>query len=295
MSSNKIVLYLLGQKGLAVLKALIGQFGSAPIAAVVGARDSGVLADRFEDILNCCREHKVLHLEKSERTEVPSAQYSLAVGWRWMIQDGSSLIVLHDGLLPRYRGFAPLVNALIRGERHLGVTAFYASKEYDAGPIIAQQSVEASYPLRVQDAIELILPCYQNLATGIVEQLLNDTRPKATPQDESQVTYSPWRDEEDYQIDWNLDSAEILRFIHALGFPYRGASANIGDRAVRILDARLADDVVIEIRAPGKVMFLADGCPVVTCRTGMLIITEARWDDTAQSLIPLANVKTRFC
>ena len=47
----------------------------------------------------------------------------IAAGWRWLLPSTEKLIVLHDSLLPRYRGFNPLVSQLIDKEERLGVTA----------------------------------------------------------------------------------------------------------------------------------------------------------------------------
>ena len=44
-----------------------------------------------------------------------------------MIKNSENLIVFHDSLLPKYRGFAPLVSQLINGEEYLGVTAIFTN------------------------------------------------------------------------------------------------------------------------------------------------------------------------
>ena len=49
--------------------------------------------------------------------------------------------------MPKYRGFAPLVNSLVNGEKIIGVTALFASEEYDNGDIIMQSSVDITYPI----------------------------------------------------------------------------------------------------------------------------------------------------
>ena len=36
---------------------------------------------------------------------------------------------------------------------------------------------------------------------------------QAFEQDEAKATYSLWRDDEDYKIDWHLSSEEIMRFV----------------------------------------------------------------------------------
>ena len=50
----------------------------------------------------------------------------------------NGLIGLHASLLPQYRGFAPLVWAVINGEIKTGISLFYLSDGVDTGDIIDQ-------------------------------------------------------------------------------------------------------------------------------------------------------------
>ena len=50
---------------------------------------------------------------------------------------------IHPSLLPRYRGPSPITSAILKDEKHTGVTLMKVNlTEMDAGPIIAQASVE---------------------------------------------------------------------------------------------------------------------------------------------------------
>ena len=93
---------------------------------------------------------------------LPAVDYQLAIGWRWLISGTENLIVLHDSLLPKYRGFAPLVNSLINGEQEIGVTAIWAGPEFDAGEIIFQEKAGICYPIKIQEAIEIVSGLYRN-------------------------------------------------------------------------------------------------------------------------------------
>jgi methionyl-tRNA formyltransferase len=295
LNSRKISLFLMNQKGLAVLKATVRELGPEVVACVVSARDEGVLNDYFAEIRTECEEHGIRFFERSD---APSAAISnadvIAVGWRWMISGYQSLIVLHDSLLPRYRGFAPLPNALINGEQVIGVTALLASAEYDRGDIIAQKSVSIRYPIKIQEAIEILLEPCAALAVDAARTISSGLQLVARPQDESSASYSSWRDEDDYRIDWSLEASAIKRFIDALGFPYKGASSILAGSRVRILDAAVEPDVRIEQRAPGKVMFVRDGRPVVTCGAGMLRLLDVRDNLGSASVLPLARFRSRF-
>ena len=51
-------------------------------------------------------------------------------------------INVHASLLPKYRGGAPIHQAIIDGESETGVTIMYMVKKLDAGNIISQKAIE---------------------------------------------------------------------------------------------------------------------------------------------------------
>ena len=204
-------------------------------------------------------------------------------------------MVFHDSLLPRYRGFAPLVNALIQGEKEIGVTALWGADDYDRGSIIEQAAVAASYPVTIQTAINAVIPLYERLAIDVVRRLVAGEDVRGHAQDEQAATYSMWRDEEDYRIDWTQSATRISRFIDAVGAPYRGALSHIGDQKVRILRSQVEPaQFVLELRHPGKVFSITDGFPTVVCGEGLLRLLEVSDAATGESLLPWKRLRTRF-
>ncbi|MDB5268406.1 MAG: hypothetical protein JWP58_1446 [Hymenobacter sp.] len=287
-----LTLFLMTEKGYRVLQHIVAHLDTSVVALVVGAPDPGLAQDFFAEIRDLCAQADIPFQHRN--TERPlSASYALAVSWRWLIADAGTLIVLHDSLLPRYRGFAPLVSCLINGEPTIGVTALYATAEFDQGPILGQTARSVQYPLRIADAIQLAVECYLELINQLWPQLQTGQLPPGTPQHEADATYSLWRDEQDYRIDWQADSATIRRFVDALGWPYQGASTLLNGQLHRVLAAEPEPDVRIENRTPGKVLFVRGGQPVVVCGTGLLRLTALRTSDGGEAL-PLARFRSRF-
>ena len=87
---------------------------------------------------------------------IPAADFSIAVAWKWLIKQKDILIVLHDSLLPKYRGYLPLVSQLINGEKEIGVTSFFANDKYDEGDIIYSSKIDIKYPITIEQAINQI-------------------------------------------------------------------------------------------------------------------------------------------
>lgn len=296
MQRNRLALglYLMTSKGVAVLQELLEVYGSDYIAFVVTARDCRTEYDGYEDIRRIAFDAGIAVYSRTEKPRQP-AHYLLAVSWRWLICPASiqRLIVFHDSLLPRYRGFAPLVSALVNGDTNIGVTALFASEEYDRGDIIGRESIVICYPITIEEAIKQIVSCYKKLCISVVGMLMED-KINSFSQDESAATYSLWLDEDDYFIDWNWDATRIQRFVDAVGFPYRGAATILNGKIVRVRESLSLPDVMIENRTVGKVIFTVAGCPVVVCGEGLLQIMKITESETDSSLLPLPKFRIRF-
>ena len=294
--------FLMTEKGLHVLQSVVSAFGPDQIEYVVGAADKNLARDYRNEIEAVCRQNGIAYFDRQGSTNSKdskdafraTAEYHFAISWRWLIQDAKRLIVLHDSLLPTYRGFAPLPTALINGDPFVGVTALFATQEYDRGDILGQRKLPVSYPVKIQSVISSLSAEYANLVVELFQRIREGVTLAGTPQNEVGATYSLWRDEEDYRIRWSADADWIKRFIDSVGSPYKGASAFIEERKVRLLDATLEPDIHVEDRQPGKVVFLRQGYPTVVCGRGLLRITDLRDDTTGHTLLPLQKLRTRF-
>lgn len=269
-----INLFLLGKKGLESVAGIDPALFSAINALIIG-KDTGVVNDYSDDIVAFAQANQIRYFLRSEADEEVIAQgkLSVAIGWRWLISLEIPLIVFHDSILPKYRGFNPLVSALINGDPEVGVTALIGTDEFDKGDVIGQRIIPIAYPIKIEDAIERISKEYTTLLEEVMSGFLKQTL-KGVPQDESNASFSLWRDEEDYHIDWNQDSTTIRRMIDAVGFPYKGAFSLIEDAVVRIFDAQEIPDVPIVNRSPGKVLFKHDDGLVIVCGRGLLKVTD---------------------
>jgi methionyl-tRNA formyltransferase len=290
----KTALFLMTNKGYEVLKTLIEAGFTAAIDKVIIGLDPAVVHDYSAEIMQLCEKHKVVYFFSNQEYTI-SASYVLAVSWRWMVKvQDFKLIVLHDSLLPKYRGFAPLVNALINGDDVLGVTALFASEEYDRGAIILQKTTPIQYPITINEAILKVSTLYSEIVLEIFIKIREGGTITSFPQIEDKATYSLWRDSEDYFINWNCSSSTIKRFIDAVGFPYQGAKCFIEDEIIIIIKATVVEDVFIENRTVGKVIFIKNDLPIIVCSEGLLQINEAVFEHSKCSILPLKKFRTRF-
>ena len=108
------------KKGYEVLRAVAAEHGILGPRAVVGARDQDVVDDHYDEIRTLSAEVGVPFFDRRERPEVTTS-YVIAISWRWILELPScTVIILHDSLLPAYRGITPLVSALVDGESRVG-------------------------------------------------------------------------------------------------------------------------------------------------------------------------------
>lgn len=291
-----LTLYAMTGKGVATFEALVTACPGL-VHAVVSARDPGTRDGSYDRLAGACAARGVRFVDRSEAGAVPATSHALAVGWRWIIPDraGTTLVVFHDSLLPRYRGFNPLVTAIIEGDGETGVTALLATGEYDRGDILGQVRVPLPRPIRIAAAIDLVAAAYRRLATEIGARITAGEPLTGVAQDEAAASYSLWRDDADYDMDW-ADRAERLRdFVYAVGPPYAGARTRLDGVPVRVWDVTVEPDVSIANRVPGKVIFLRDGRPTVVCGSGLLRIDAMSLDDdSGSSCLPLARFRVRL-
>ncbi len=286
------------EKGFVALKYLCTRH-DVRINRVVVSVDRNVRSDFSAEIVDFC---KSLGIPTMRRLDLHDTHFAIAVGFRELIDwPIGRLVVLHDSLLPKYRGFAPVPSMLENGEKKLGVTAFVAGPGYDAGEILAYRSAKIRYPMKIKEALLLNHSNYI-YCLGKVLGKLHTQKDKLSGRRQSsrRATYSLWRDLRDYQVNWARDAERIVRFIHAVGDPYDGAQTYLGSRPVRITDARSVGAVRVENPDPGKVIWRShakdniEPRATVVCGTGLVEILEANFIDTGESIFPLKSARVRF-
>lgn len=150
----------------------------------------------------------------------------LVMGWYYMVPKKIRDLAkygtwgIHASLLPKYAGGAPLVWAIINGEKETGVTLFKLDNGIDDGDIIAQQT----FPILYEDSIKEVYDIATEVSKHIlVKSLLNIDNIKFSPQNKLEIKVWPQRKPEDGEINLNWESEKIYNFIRAQAPPYPGA------------------------------------------------------------------------
>lgn len=290
---NKVGLYLLNKKGYIVLEDLISEKKYDQVAFVVIGRDVKLDNDYSVEIKRVCEENNIHYYYRGDSIE-ERVEYIFTIGWRWIIKSDAKIIVLHDSLLPKYRGFAPLVNALINKEKYIGVTALFGTENYDDGEVIEQLAEEIIYPIKIKEAIDIVSKLYSKIVLNILTRISKNAKINSYKQDKSNITYSLWRDKDDYYINWGWEADKIKRFVDAVGLPYEGAHTVLENEIIIVEEVEIYEDVFVENRNVGKVIFIEEGYPVVVCGDGLIKITQANYKKSQISILPIKKFRSKF-
>lgn len=171
-------------------------------------------------------------------------------------------INIHDSLLPKYGGFAPISWAVANGESEVGVTVHAIEEEIDLGPILLQHSVPVRSEETATDLIRKTMPLFAAMPLEVLDQIeRGQTNPR--PQDRSQFTFYHKRDVRDCWIDWRCERRVIFNLIRAQSDPFTNARTEFEGAVVCIKKASLPD---LHFKGtPGRMVRRTERGVVVLC------------------------------
>ncbi|GEN82075.1 methionyl-tRNA formyltransferase [Sporosarcina luteola] len=180
-------------------------------------------------------------------------------------------INVHASLLPKYRGGAPIHQAVIDGETETGVTIMYMVQKLDAGDIISQVRV----PIEETDTTGIL---FEKLSIAGME-LLKETLPsilagtnERIQQDEQYVSFAGNITREQEKIDWSRGGTAIYNQIRGL-YPWPGAYSVFQGENVKIWKAEKSD--IDSDQSPGTLIkLLKDRLIIKTGDHTSIAITE---------------------
>lgn len=183
-------------------------------------------------------------------------------------------INVHASLLPRWRGAAPMQWAIIAGDETTGITTMQMDVGLDTGDMLLAKEVpispnETGESLHDKMAVlgsELLLETLRKAEEGTLH-------PK--PQNDEDSTYAKMLTKETGKIDWNLDAAQIERYVRGLN-SWPSAYSGYKGKTLKLWRAEVLPEVTEG--KPGTVVSVEKDSFTVQTGSGCLRILELQME-----------------
>ncbi len=186
-------------------------------------------------------------------------------------------INVHASLLPKYRGAAPIEQAILHGEKKTGITTMYTVYEIDAGDILEQDELEIAPEDTGGSLREKLSLLGAKTLSRTLEKLLDGTL-RATPQNPEEATYYPMFPRGFGKVDFTKSAREVCDFIRGIN-PAPGAFMQMGDQKIKLF---LAREAAAE-GAPGQILQAgAKEGLVIACGKGAAEILRLQYPGSRQ-------------
>ncbi|GEK32613.1 methionyl-tRNA formyltransferase [Kurthia sibirica] len=160
-------------------------------------------------------------------------------------------INVHASMLPKYRGGAPIHQALLDDEAETGVTIMYMAVKLDAGDIISQQAIAIEDHHTTGQLFEELSIVGRDLLKKTLPTIIDGTNDRIV-QDEQQVTFASNISRDQERIDWTQSARTIFNQVRGLN-SWPVAYTILHDETVKIWDTRVSDKT--SDAKPGTVIF----------------------------------------
>lgn len=301
-----ICLFLGTVRGYEVLKTLIAH--KKHIKSVL------ILEQQIHELENVTELIKELcianHIPYKTTKQVKSSTYKdylqevnpnvvFVISWRFIIPrecfsiPRHGIFILHDSLLPKYRGFAPTNWVLINGEKQTGLTLLCISEKMDDGAIVDQIKIKMELKENARTLNEKFLQVYPKIILKNIDLILANKHKKKL-QDSSKATYCAKRTPMDGKIDFNNSSESIVRLIRGTTYPYPGAYCFLNERKLIIWEAEVVENAPNYVgRIPGRVINIQQSyIDVLTGDSLVRIFSVSDGDDEKNIVMPNKLVKS---
>ncbi len=188
---------------------------------------------------------------------------------------GGPAINVHPSLLPRHRGFAPLIWAIAEGDRKTGLSIQLIDQGVDTGALLLQRSM----PVHAEDTGYDLHLKMANLVRGstarILRRFLEDRSLPEPRLQAGQATYHSASDPPLNHLSYDQPRARIRNIVRALAPPLPGAFSYVGPERITLARVtEVPESAIGAPRAPGMLQRTAAEELVVWAADGALRIDE---------------------
>jgi methionyl-tRNA formyltransferase len=177
-------------------------------------------------------------------------------------------INVHASLLPKYRGAAPINQAIIDGETETGITTMLMDVGLDTGPMLLKRALPIG-PDETAGELHDRLCLLGGETMAATLQLLLRGELRSEVQDESQTCYAAMLKKEDGRINWSQSAQQIHDRIRGLS-PWPGTYTFLHGEPLKLFLTR----VEAGAGEPGTILAPATDAVRIACGSGVLAVRE---------------------
>lgn len=180
-------------------------------------------------------------------------------------------INVHASLLPRWRGAAPVVRAIMAGDQQTGISIMQMDAGLDTGPVLAQ----VSCPIGADTlGCDLEAELADTGASCLIDCLSQLDTLQAEPQSEAGASYAKKITPADAVIDWSRSAHHIDRQIRAL-YGRLSVATTVAHLKLTVLEAAWQPESASDgasTDVPGTILNVSRNGIQVACGAGQLIL-----------------------
>ncbi len=172
---------------------------------------------------------------KSEIINHKSIDYIVVASYGVILKDdvlnAAPTINIHPSLLPKYRGPAPMLSAILNGDSDTGVCLMKLTRDVDAGPIYMCRKIK----IGENDTIVDLEKNVASVSTEMLSGFLQNPKIYSTIEQIGTPTYTHKFSKEDTIIDWSKSPQQIHNQVRSIG-----GRTKINGIDVKILETKLS-------------------------------------------------------
>ena len=199
---------------------------------------------------------------------IVTAAYGQLVGMKLLNAPKYRSINVHASLLPKYRGGAPIHQAIKNGDKETGITIMYMEKEMDAGDILGVRKVKIEDSDTCGSMFNKLSLVGRDLLLETIDKLVEG---KITPikQNENEATFAYNVTKEEELIDFNEETAtDVFNHVRAYN-PNPIAHMLLKGEPLKIYETRVYD--YKHNYEPGKIFVMNKNHVYVACKDNTTI------------------------
>ena len=198
---------------------------------------------------------------------IVTAAYGQFVGTKLLKSPKYKAINCHASLLPKYRGGAPIHQAIKDGCNYTGVSIMYMEKKMDAGDVLNAVKVKIEDTDNCGTMFEKLSFAARDLLMYTIP-LLIDGKINPIKQNEDEATFAYNITNEEKVLDFNKPARCIFNHIRAYN-PNPIAYFELKGDQIKVFDSAVVDEVTTE--APGTILLYKKNRLLIACGEGTVL------------------------